>query len=277
MNISDMYNASQANVVMAQAYSRQLSNSTPSASAQETSKTQKALDSIEIRKQQKVESTQEQISSLGKLKASYAETQTAARDVQKLKSNASSTDLAAAADKLVNAYNTTLKAATNSESKVGNNVDAINTRRSSNELRRNVTSEGLSTNLQKAGVSINQDGTLKIDAEKFKAAAANDSVGLRKELEKVAQKVEASSTKVLSDKGELNTSINNLKASVAKSPNTTTDNGTSSSNNTIASSKKTDRSAETRKFEQEKFEAELNKKYQNNSKPPATQQLAVTA
>ena len=277
MNISDMYNASQANVVMAQAYSRQLSNSTPSASAQETSKTQKALDSIEIRKQQKVESTQEQISSLGKLKASYAETQTAARDVQKLKSNASSTDLAAAADKLVNAYNTTLKAATNSESKVGNNVDAINTRRSSNELRRNVTSEGLSTNLQKAGVSINQDGTLKIDAEKFKAAAANDSVGLRKELEKVAQKVEASSTKALSDKGELNTSINNLKASVAKSPNTTTDNGTSSSNNTIASSKKTDRSAETRKFEQEKFEAELNKKYQNNSKPPATQQLAVTA
>jgi hypothetical protein len=277
MNISDMYNASQANVVMAQAYSRQLSNSTPSASAQETSKTQKALDSIEIRKQQKVESTQEQISSLGKLKASYAETQTAARDVQKLKSNASSTDLAAAADKLVNAYNTTLKAATNSESKVGNNVDAINTRRSSNELRRNVTSEGLSTNLQKAGVSINQDGTLKIDAEKFKAAAANDSVGLRKELEKVAQKVEASSTKALSDKGELNTSINNLKASVAKSPSTTTDNGTSSSNNTIASSKKTDRSAETRKFEQEKFEAELNKKYQNNSKPPATQQLAVTA
>ena len=282
MNISDLYNASQSNVVMAQAYSRQMNSSTPSASAQEASKTQKALESADVRKQQKVESTQEQISSLGKLKASFSETQTAARDVQKLKTNASASDLATAADKLVNAYNTTLKTATNNESNSGNNVDAINARRAGNDLRRSVGREGLSTELQKAGVSMNQDGTLKIDAEKFKAAAASDSEGLRKELEKVAQKIEAGSSRALSDKGELNTTINNLKSSVTKSNSATSgttsnESNTTSSNTAASTSKKPDRSIEARKLEQEKFEAELNRKYQSYSKAPATQQIAVTA
>lgn len=282
MNISDLYSATQANVVMAQAYSRQLNSSAPSASAQEAGKTQKALESADVRRQQKVESTQEQISSLGKLKASFSETQTAARDVQKLKTNASTTDLAAAANKLVNSYNTTLKTSANNESNGSNNVDTINARRAGNDLRRSVGREGLSTELQKAGVSINQDGTLKIDAEKFKSAAASDSEGLRKELAKVAQKVEAGSSRALSDKGELNTTINNLKSSVTKSSNvnsgtTSNESNTTSSNSAASSSKKPDRSIEARKLEQEKFEAELNRKYQSYSKASATQQIAVTA
>jgi flagellar capping protein FliD len=210
MNITDSYNASQANVMLGQIYSRQISV-TPTESTKEVDKIKKAFESADLRVQQKSESTKEQISSMGKLKSSLADTQAASRDVQKLKPNASAADMAAAAEKMVKAYNSTQKAAVNSEAQSGNSAEASNARRVGNDLKRSASNGGLTSELQKAGVSQNQDGTLKIDAEKFKAAAASDPAALRKALEKVGQKIEASSTKALSDKSDLNTALKALK------------------------------------------------------------------
>ena len=210
MNINDTYNASKANVVLAQAYSRQMASASTEGT-KENSKFQKALESADLRIKQKTEVTSDQISSLAKLKSSFADTQSAARDVQKLKPEASTTDIAGAAEKLVAAYNGTIKAATTVDAPSASSAEAVNARRAGSDLRRNVSAEGLSTELQKAGVSQNSDGTLKIDAEKFKAAASSDSAGLRKALEKVGQKMEASSSKALADNGNLNTTLNTLK------------------------------------------------------------------
>ena len=214
MNITDSYNASQANVMLGQIYSRQISV-TPTESTKEVDKIKKAFESADLRVQQKSESTKEQISSMGKLKSSLADTQAASRDVQKLKPNASAADMAAdmaaAAEKMVKAYNSTQKAAVNSEAQSGSSAEASNARRVGNDLKRSASNGGLTSELQKAGVSQNQDGTLKIDAEKFKAAAASDPAALRKALEKVGQKIEASSTKALSDKSDLNTALKALK------------------------------------------------------------------
>ena len=210
MNITDSYNASQANVMLGQIYSRQISV-TPTESTKEVDKIKKAFESADLRVQQKSESTKEQISSMGKLKSSLADTQAASRDVQKLKPNASTADMAAAAEKMVKAYNSTQKAAVNSEAQSGSSAEASNARRVGNDLKRSASNGGLTSELQKAGVSQNQDGTLKIDAEKFKAAAASDPAALRKALEKVGQKIEASSTKALSDKSDLNTALKALK------------------------------------------------------------------
>lgn len=208
MNISDLYKSSQANVVMAQANARQM-NSASNVSPVENKKAQPSYDYSDIKTQQKVESTQVQVSSLGKLKSSISDTQSAAKDLQKLKSNASTEEMAAAANKMATAYNNTLKVAT--DSNAGANANAVESRRVGTAMRNGVTGGGLSSELQNAGFSVGENGTIKIDQEKFKAASANDPGGLRKELEKMGQKVEATSAKALDQKGELSASINSLE------------------------------------------------------------------
>ena len=225
MNISDLYKSSQANVVMAQANARQI-NSASNVSPVENKKVQNSFDYADIKTQQKVESTQVQVSSLGNLKSSISDSQTAAKDLQSLKANASTEEMAAAANKMASAYNNTLKVAKEGSSKLDGNVDTIESRRAGTAMRNGVTGGGLSSELQNAGFSVGEDGSIKIDQEKFKAAAANGPEALRKALEKVGQKVENTSAKALDQRGELSTSISTLEKRAAdltsKTSNTST-------------------------------------------------------
>jgi hypothetical protein len=234
MNITDMYNASRSNAILAQSYARQTSTA-PSPNTQEADKTQKSFNYSDVKAQQKVASTNEQISNLGKVKSSFSDAQSAAQDMQKLKANASSDEMAAAANKMVSAYNNTLKTASGSGN--GTNADSVEARRAGTQLRAEVTAGGLSRELQNAGFSVAQDGSVKVDQDKFKAAAAQDPEALRKALDQMGNKVERSSSKALDDKGELTTSINNLKKNAAdleakKSGNSTATASQSASSNT---------------------------------------------
>jgi hypothetical protein len=216
MNITDIYNASRSNVVLAQSYARQMSNTpgTSSPNAQEAGKAQKSYNYADIKAQQQVAATQEKISNLGQVKSSFSDAQNAAKEMKNLKTDASAEDMAAAANKMVGAYNNTLKSSMGNNN--GNQVDSVEARRAGTNLRGAVTGGGLSNELRDAGFSVATDGSIKVDQDKFKAAAAKDPEALRKALDNMGQKVEAGTAKTLDAKSELNTSINNLKKNSAE-------------------------------------------------------------
>lgn len=167
------------------------------------------------------ESTRVQLSSLGQIKAATAEVQSSAKTLQdssKLTSFDAVKKAAQAFASAVSTQQSTVAQAvqTGSNLKSGASEGVLATqagvRNAASDVRRALqgSNNANASALSQLGFSVEQNGTVKLDAKKLEAAYQADPQQVTATLAKIGQGVEAAASKQLSDTGNVGASLNRL-------------------------------------------------------------------
>ncbi len=160
------------------------------------------------------ESTRVRLSAFGQVQSAAAEVQSAARNLQDGKQVSTATDARKAAETFVKAYNnerSTLGQATdsgNSANAPGALVDDGRARVAASQLQRTVSENAGA--FRDAGITVQKDGSLSIDAKAFEAAFNTNPSAVTQALGGVGRAAEATATRQLSSTGSVGASVNSL-------------------------------------------------------------------
>lgn len=219
MNINDI-----ANTLAASLTSSTGGNSARRADRSDPSQDpiQQALNQASQRLEDKKQQTDVKLSSLGQVKSSISELQNRSESLTKLNEANENTETTpedkqkqtrAAAESFVGAFNNarqTLQSAINGENRSGGALaDENRARIAANELSRSISS-GTQNDLKAIGISVQSNGSLKFDAEKFKQAQQANPEQVTQTLSDAGRQVEQSANRQLSNNGNISRSINTL-------------------------------------------------------------------
>jgi hypothetical protein len=143
--------------------------------------------------EQKIESTRVELSAQGQLKSAYADLQASAKAVSEPGKTAAVTDVRKAAKALVAAYNKALQA-TQTSDRTAARTETANTadRRpaAANELQVTLTRENSQAELNKAGITQESNGTLRLDEKVLTRALDEAPEATRTTLNRIGRTVE---------------------------------------------------------------------------------------
>jgi flagellar capping protein FliD len=169
------------------------------------------------------ESTRVRLSAFGQVQSAAAEVQFAARNLQDARQTSTVTDARKAAETFVKAYNnerSTLAQATNagnSTNAPGVLVDDGRARIAASQLQRTVTDNAGA--FRDAGITVQKNGSLSIDARAFEAAFNTNPSAVTQALGSVGRAAEATAARQLSSTGSLGASVNSLSNRVQELEN----------------------------------------------------------
>lgn len=178
--------------------------------------TQKPLERLN----RNVESTKVQLSAFGQVKSATAQVESVAKNLQSSDKLSTIDEVKKAVQNFVGAVNNqrTIVAQVSGSAKDSNNatVGALagdsRARSVTNDVRRAVQGTGGSNEsaLKQIGISVAQDGSLKVDTKKLEAAYAADPNAVTGALKQIGNNVEEVANRQLSNSGNLGGSINRL-------------------------------------------------------------------
>ncbi len=183
-----------------------------------------ARQKTQQRLEKNVESAQVQLSAFGQVKSATAGVQNAAKNLQDNKQLASAEDAKKVAQKFVDAVNLqreTVNQVSRSDKPARSEQSAplageARLRSATNDVRQAVegTAGKNESALKQAGISVGQDGALKLDAKKFEQAFAANPNQVTDTLNRIGKEVAEVSAKQLSSNGVVGSSINKLTEKV---------------------------------------------------------------
>ena len=158
---------------------------------------------------QEAESTRVKLSAFGQAQSATAAVQTASRTLQDARQVSTAADAKAAAEAFVQAYNGERAALSNA---AGNGAAAVpeGARASiaASQLERVVADNA--TAFRDAGIRVQQDGSLTVDAKALEAAYATNPSAVTQALGAVGRAAEATATRQLGSNGSIGAAVNNL-------------------------------------------------------------------
>jgi len=170
-----------------------------------------ALSKTASRIQADATATTAQLSSFGQLKSALASSQTAAQALTQLSSTSSAANVTQAMGDFFNAFNTAVKAAKTTAAVPGSAQAAQAAGRVGRDLDGALTAGVANQNaMNKLGLTVQADGTLKQDASKFAAALAKDPAGVAAALTQLGQQVQTAASKELASDGNVGNSVAKL-------------------------------------------------------------------
>jgi flagellar capping protein FliD len=170
-----------------------------------------AFQNADKRVQLQRESVSVQLSSFGRLKSSFSETQTASRALSDTKQPVTDADLTKTTNNFIKAFNTAAQTARSVAIPKGALTDNSRARAAENDLSRTISADSTATSdLKKIGVTQQQDGTLAIDQNKFNAALKTNPDAVRSTLSAIGQQVDRTATRELANSGNIGSSVSSL-------------------------------------------------------------------
>lgn len=161
--------------------------------------------------QSDVDTTNAQLSKLGLLKSALASAQLSAKALSGLGGAVSASDVTNALGGFFKTYNAAVNAANTAASAAGPTLASSNARRVVQDLKAALRAEPATTAaLKKLGLSVQSDGTLAQDANKFASALAADPSGVRAALALVGKQVDGVNSRELASNGPVDTALANL-------------------------------------------------------------------
>ncbi len=158
---------------------------------------------------QEAESTRVKLSAFGQAQSATAAVQTASRTLQDARQVSTAADAKKAAEAFVQAYNGERAALSNA---AGNGAAAVpeGARASiaASQLERVVADNA--TAFRDAGIRIQQDGSLTVDAKALESAYATNPGAVTQALGAVGRAAEATATRQLGSNGSIGAAVNNL-------------------------------------------------------------------
>ena len=178
-------------------------NSTNSASTvSQSGNVQKALSTATARLEQERQTTTAQISAYGLVKSDFARVQDSGKALAATQSTTSTADVKKNLQAFVSAYNDTRSAA----AKITTGVAQAAGR----ELQRTVSTDSARADLKSLGITQNKDGTLTLDTKALDQALQTSAATVRDAAGRLGSSAQQTATRVLSDTGGINTSLNAL-------------------------------------------------------------------
>lgn len=170
-----------------------------------------AFQKADKRVQQQQEAVSVQLSSFGKLKSSFSETQSAARALSDTRQTTTDAGIRKAAGNFVKAFNAAAQTARAATASRGALADNSRARVAENDLVRSISADAnAASDLRKIGITQQRDGSLAIDVKKFDAALKTDPEALRSTLANAGQRVDRTAGRELADRGNIGSSVNAL-------------------------------------------------------------------
>lgn len=165
-----------------------------------------------------VESARVRLSAFGQIQSAASKVQAAARNLQDEKQLGSVADARNAAETFVKAYNNeraTLARVTEGGGNgqaAGSLADDGRARSAASQLERTATEN--SSAFREAGVRVQQDGSLSVDAKALEAAFNTNPSAVTKALGNIGRAAETTATRQLSNTGSVGAAVNNLSSRV---------------------------------------------------------------
>ncbi len=210
MNITDMTASMRASALLS-SQSNNLPSTSVGTDASAVDPIAKAFEQAAKRVQQQLDATSARMSSFGKLKSAFAEVQGAAKTLSNPKADATNADISKAASNFVSAFNMALRATQTNQTQATSTQEIVGARRAQTDLRHMLTSDGsLSNSLKGIGIGSQADGSLSLDADKFKAALQANTTDLRASIVKLGQQAHAMATRELADSGGVGSTLKSL-------------------------------------------------------------------
>lgn len=165
---------------------------TPSATSTSANPLSKATQRI----QTDADSTKAQLSSFGLFKSAMSTLQLSAKKLGGLSDTSTASDITAAAGSLFNTFNAAITVAQKAAS--GGAIGAQSAASASRDLQRAVRADpSLSDAMRKLGMTMQSDGTLQHDAQKFAEALKADPAAVTAALKKIGQQLDTATSKEL--------------------------------------------------------------------------------
>lgn len=165
---------------------------------------------------QQINATEVNLSAFGKIKAGFAELQSAGKALADPKKTATAEDVKKAAQSFADAYNNANKAintAIKGDGKVSGALgDDGRARLAGNDLKKIVVGGNNSANLKNIGININQDGSMSVDAKAFQNAMQANPNAVKDTLARIGGQAEQVSKKELSSSGNVGSAVNTLNS-----------------------------------------------------------------
>jgi len=170
-----------------------------------------ALQKAEERLSHQVDKTTTLLSSLGKLKSSVADTQSAAQVLAGFSVTTTAEQMKVGIAQFVSAFNATVESSKYVSATAGGNTEVPAATRVGHDLNRVINGNNgtLADTLSKLGVSVESNGELSFDSQKFDTQQQTDNGGLAV-LQKLGQVIDKITTKELSSNGAMGRSITSL-------------------------------------------------------------------
>jgi hypothetical protein len=185
---------------------------------------QAGLQKAEKRIQAQVDSTDTQLSSMGKLKSSVSDTQISALSLGSLKTGATAAEEKTALNNFVSAFNKTLDTAASTAKSNTDPLSAQSSNRVAKDLTRALSLDTATADaLKKVGASLDSGGKLVLNTQKFESAQSTDAAGVRAALTRIGQKISSTASKELASDGNVGMSLSSLnqRSSLLKSQQAT--------------------------------------------------------
>lgn len=175
-----------------------------------------AFDLASQRIGQQVSATNVQLSAFGQIKSSYADIQSAAKSLSAPGKSSMTEDTTKAVQAFANAFNNATNAINTAIQGDGKAAGALaNNARAglaAFDLKRIVTSGNNASDLKKIGISLNQDGTLSVDAKALQNAIQANPATVQDTLARVGAQAVQVSQKELANTGNVGGAVSTLSS-----------------------------------------------------------------
>lgn len=169
-----------------------------------------------------LQSTNVKLSSYGQIKSAFSGAQTASAGLtaSATSKTATNADIGKAAQAFVDAYNqarkTVAAATTSTPKQTGALASDSRARSAERDLATSLTAGNSPANLKQAGITVNKDGTLSLDAKALQTALQSNSAQTKSALASVGQQVSGATSRELASTGNVGISVNKLTAQAQK-------------------------------------------------------------
>jgi flagellar hook-associated protein 2 len=167
------------------------------------------LNKVTQRLQADADSTKAQLSSFGLFKSAVSTLQLTAQKLSSLSATSTESDITTASANLFNTFNAAITAA--QKTATGGALGTQSAASASRDLQRAVRADpSLSDAMRKLGMTVQSDGTLQHDAQKFAAALKADPAGVTSALKKIGQQLDTAANKALASTGKVSLAMTAL-------------------------------------------------------------------
>lgn len=164
--------------------------------------------------EQKLDVTNVRLSAFGQINSGFANVQSASKDLSDPKKTGTPADVGKAVQAFADAYNNATKTVSTAINGAGKEsgvlANDVHARLAANDLKSVVASGSNTADLKKIGISMNQDGTMSVDAKALQSAMQADPNAVKNTLAKVGQQAEQVSTKDMAKTGNIGGAVNTL-------------------------------------------------------------------
>lgn len=161
---------------------------------------------------QQLASTNVQLSAFGQIQSAFSGAQTAANKLTAAATSTTATnaDIAQAAQAFVAAYNQSVQAVGNAVGGTGALASDFRASRAGNDLAQSIASGAGPANLAQAGISLNKNGTLTLDAKALEQALQSGGSQTKAALAYLGQQVGSTTGRELASAGNVGAGVGGL-------------------------------------------------------------------